>query len=196
MKLLKFAGMALAAALLLAGCKDAAAPAGSGKAAAAKTPVTTAAIEAEAKGFVVGAPMATRTVYVFFDPQCPHCAALWQAAKPLKSQAKFVWIPVAFSGETGLAQGATILAAPDPVAKMEENEASILAKSGGITAASGVDAQKDQVRKNTALLTRFGVESVPATVALHAQTGQLVTAEGSMPTAELAARLGLQAPAQ
>jgi len=196
MKLLKFAGMALAAALLLAGCKDAPAPAGSGKAAAAKTPVTTAAIEAEAKGFIVGAPMATRTVYVFFDPQCPHCAALWQAAKPLKSQAKFVWIPVAFSGETGLAQGATILAAPDPVAKMEENEASILAKSGGITAASGVDAQKDQVRKNTALLTRFGVESVPATVALHAQTGQLVTAEGSMPTAEFAARLGLQPPAQ
>jgi len=196
MKLLKFAGMALAAALLLAGCKDAPAPAGSGKAAAAKTPVTTAAIEAEAKGFIVGAPMATRTVYVFFDPQCPHCAALWQAAKPLKSQAKFVWIPVAFSGETGLAQGATILAAPDPVAKMEENEASILAKSGGITAASGVDAQKDQVRKNTALLTRFGIESVPATVALHAQTGQLVTAEGSMPTAEFAARLGLQPPAQ
>lgn len=196
MKLLKFAGLALAAALLLAGCKDAAAPAASGKTAAAKTPVTTAAIEAEAKGFVVGAPMATRTVYVFFDPQCPHCAALWQAAKPLKSQAKFVWIPVAFSGETGLAQGATILAAPDPVAKMEENEASILAKTGGITAASGVDAQKDQVKKNTALLTRFGVESVPATVALHAQTGQLVTAEGSMPTAELAARLGLQAPAQ
>lgn len=196
MKLLKFAGMALAAALLLAGCKDAPAPAGSGKAAAAKTPVTTAAIEAEAKGFIVGAPMATRTVYVFFDPQCPHCAALWQAAKPLKSQAKFVWIPVAFSGETGLAQGATILAAPDPVAKMEENEASILAKTGGITAASGVDAQKEQVRKNTALLTRFGVESVPATVALHAQTGQLVTAEGSMPTAEFAARLGLQPPAQ
>lgn len=196
MKLLKFAGMALAAALLLAGCKDAPAPAGSGKAAAAKTPVTTAAIEAEAKGFIVGAPMATRTVYVFFDPQCPHCAVLWQAAKPLKSQAKFVWIPVAFSGETGLAQGATILAAPDPVAKMEENEASILAKSGGITAASGVDAQKDQVRKNTALLTRFGIESVPATVALHAQTGQLVTAEGSMPTAEFAARLGLQPPAQ
>jgi len=195
MKLLTFAGLLLAAALL-AGCKDAAAPAEPGKAAAAKIPVTTAAIEAEAKGFTVGAPMATRTVYVFFDPQCPHCAALWQAAKPLKSQAKFVWIPVAFSGETGAAQGATILAASDPVAKMEENEASILAKSGGITAASGVDAQKEQVKKNTALLTRFGVESVPATVALHAQTGQLVTAEGSMPTAELAARLGLQAPAQ
>lgn len=196
MKFLKFAGAVLAAALLLAGCKDAAAPAEPAAAPAGKTPVTTAAIEAEAKGFVVGTPMATRTVYVFFDPQCPHCAVLWQQAKPLKNQAKFVWIPVAFSGATGMAQGATILAAADPVAKMEENEASVLAKTGGITAASGVDAQKEQVKKNTELLTRMGVESVPSIVALHAQTGQLVTAEGSMPTAELATRLGLQAPAQ
>jgi len=196
MKLLKFAGVLLTAAMLLAGCKDAATPAQSAAAPAARTPVTTAAIEAEAKGFTVGTPMATRTVYVFFDPQCPHCAVLWQQAKPLKNQAKFVWIPVAFSGATGMAQGATILAAPDPVAKMEENEASILAKTGGITAASGVDAQKEQVKTNTELLTRMGFESVPSIVALHAQTGQLVTAEGSMPTAELAARLGLQAPAQ
>ncbi|MHB1123330.1 MAG: thioredoxin domain-containing protein [Ramlibacter sp.] len=196
MKLLKFAGAVLAAAMLLAGCKDATTPAAPAAAPAARTPVTTAAIEAEAKGFIVGTPMATRTVYVFFDPQCPHCAVLWQQAKPLKNQAKFVWIPVAFSGATGMAQGATILAAPDPVAKMEENEASILAKTGGITAASGVDAQQEQVKKNTELLTRMGFESVPSIVALHAQTGQLVTAEGSMPTAELAARLGLQAPAQ
>ena len=196
MKLLKFAGAVLAAAMLLAGCKDATTPAAPAAAPAAKTPVTTAAIEAEAKGFTVGTPMATRTVYVFFDPQCPHCAVLWQQAKPLKNQAKFVWIPVAFSGATGMAQGATILAAPDPVAKMEENEASVLAKTGGITAASGVDAQKAQVKKNTELLTRMGFESVPSIVALHAQTGQLVTAEGSMPTAELAARLGLQPPAQ
>lgn len=196
MKLLKFAGALLAAAMLLAACKDASAPSQSAAAPAARTPVTTAAIEAEAKGFTVGTPLATRTVYVFFDPQCPHCAVLWQQAKPLKNQAKFVWIPVAFSGATGMAQGATILAAADPVAKMEENEASILAKTGGITAASGLDAQKEQVKKNTELLTRMGFESVPSIVALHAQTGQLVTAEGSMPTAQLAARLGLEAPAQ
>lgn len=196
MKLLKFAGALLAAAMLLAACKDASTPAAPAATPAARTPVTTAAIEAEAKGFTVGTPLAMRTVYVFFDPQCPHCAVLWQQAKPLKNQAKFVWIPVAFSGATGMAQGATILAAADPVAKMEENEASILAKTGGITAASGLDAQKEQVKKNTELLTRMGFESVPSIVALHAQTGQLVTAEGSMPTAQLAARLGLEAPAQ
>jgi len=192
-RFLSSAAAVLFAALLLPGCKDAAGPAASQ--AAAKTPVTTAAIEAEAKGFVVGAPMATRTVYVFFDPQCPHCAVLWQSAKPLKSQAKFVWIPVGIIGKTSIAQGATLLAAKDPIAKMDEHEASILAKQGGISASGDIDAQKAVVEKNTALLNRFGFASIPTIVALHAQTGALVTNEGSLPTADLARLLGLQAPA-
>jgi thiol:disulfide interchange protein DsbG len=193
--MLKFAAAIAFAALLLPGCKDASAPA-AGAAPAAKAPVTVAALESEAKGFVVGAPMAARTVYVFFDPQCPHCAVLWQSAKPLKSQAKFVWIPVGLIGKTSIAQGATILSAKDPIAAMEENEASILAKQGGIGAGSDIDAQKPVVEKNTALLTRFGFESVPTIVALNAQTGALVTNQGSLPTAELARLLGLQAPGQ
>lgn len=196
MKFLKFAGAMLCAALLLAGCgKESSKPAEGAKT-ATKAPVTTAAIEADAKGFTVGPTMSARTVYVFFDPQCPHCAALWQSAKPLKSQAKFVWIPVALIGETSVAQGATILAAADPIAKMEENEASVLAKTGGIGAAGNIDAQKEAVKKNTALFNRFGFEAVPTIVALHAQSGALVTNEGSLPTPELAAKLGLQPPSQ
>jgi thiol:disulfide interchange protein DsbG len=140
--------------------------------------------------------MAARTVYVFFDPQCPHCAVLWQSAKPLKSQAKFVWIPVGLIGQTSIAQGATILGAKDPIVAMEENESSVLAKRGGISAGGDIDALKPAIEKNTALLTRFGFESVPTIVALNAQTGALVTKEGSLPTPELAALLGLQAPAQ
>jgi thiol:disulfide interchange protein DsbG len=183
------------AALLLPGCKDASTPTETSKA-AAKTPITTAAIESEARGFTVGSPMAARTVYVFFDPQCPHCAVLWQSAKPLKAQAKFVWIPVGLIGAKSVAQGATILAAKDPIAAMEENEASVLEQRGGITASGDSDAQKPVVDKNTALFNRFGFASVPSFVALHAQTGALVTHEGSMPAADLAATLGLQPPAQ
>jgi thiol:disulfide interchange protein DsbG len=198
MKLLKFAGAILCATLFLAGCgkETSTAPEAAAKPTAAKTPVTTAAIEAEAKGFIVGAPMAARTVYVFFDPQCPHCAALWQSSKPLKSQAKFVWIPVGLIGDKSIAQGATILSSADPIAKMEENEASVLAQTGGVTAGSNIDAQKEIVRKNTDLFTRFGFEGVPMIVALNAQTGALVTNEGSLATADLAAKLGLQAPSQ
>ncbi len=193
--MLKLIAAVACAALLLPGCKDASTPTETSKA-AAKTPITTAAIESEAHGFTVGSPMAARTVYVFFDPQCPHCAVLWQSAKPLKSQAKFVWIPVGLIGAKSVAQGATILAAKDPIAAMEENEASVLEQRGGIAAAGDSDAQKPVVEKNTALFNRFGFESVPSFVALHAQTGALVTHEGSMPTADLAAILGLQPPAQ
>lgn len=197
MKLLKFAGALACAAFLLAGCsKESSTSAAAAAPAATKAPVSVSAIEAEGKGFTVGAPMAAHTVYVFFDPQCPHCAALWEAAKSLKSEAKFVWMPVGLIGEKSISQGATILAAPNPIAKMEENEASVLARSGGISVAGNIDAQKQIVKKNTDLFTRFGFEGVPTIVALNAKTGALVTNEGSLPPEELAAKLGLQPPAK
>ena len=183
----------LASALVLAGCKDA--PSSAGPAKAAPTPVSVAAIEAEAKGFVLGSPMSVRTVYVFFDAQCPHCAALWRAAKPLKSQAKFVWIPVGILNKSSEAQGAALLAAKDPAATMDEHEASMNAKQGGISATGDLDAQRELVKKNTALMNRFGFASIPTIVGLHAQTGALVSREGSLATPELAALLGLQVPA-
>ena len=182
---------ALAGSLLLAACKEAP-EAAKGKAAA--TPVSIEAIQADAKGFVLGSPMSVRTVYVFFDAQCPHCSALWRAAKPLKSQAKFVWIPVALLNKSSEAQGAALLAAKDPAAAMDEHEASMAAQKGGIAAMGDLDAQRAAVKKNTELMNRFGFASIPSVVAKHAQTGALVTREGSLATPELAALLGLQAP--
>src|SRR5690606_340940 len=118
-------------------------------------------IAAEARGFAVGSAVSARTVYVFFDAQCPHCTALWEAAKPLKTQARFVWIPVGILNPSSTAQGATLLAAKDPVAAMNEHEASMKAQAGGISAARDIDAQKADVARNTALLTRFGFGSIP-----------------------------------
>lgn len=183
----------LAAALVVSGCKDT--PGTDTPVKAGSTPVSTAVIAAEAKGFTVGQAMSARTVYVFFDAQCPHCTALWQAAKPLRSQAKFVWIPVGLLNASSTSQGATLLAAKDPVAAMDEHEASMQAKGGGISAGSDIAAQKETVAKNTALLTRLGFASIPTIVGTHAQSGVLVTKEGSMPTAALANLLGLQVPA-
>lgn len=195
MKILRFAVAALCAGAFLTACNNSAGPS-AGAQEAAKSPVTVAAVQAEAKGFTVGAPMAARTVYVFFDPQCPHCAVLWQSAKPLKSQAKFVWIPVGLIGKASIAQGATILAAKDPIAAMEENESSVMNKQGGISASGDSDPLKPAIEKNTALFNRFGFGGVPTIVALNAQTGALVTNEGAMPTPDLAKLLGLEVPAQ
>ena len=194
MKTLQLLVAALAASLLLSGCKDSPQPPSDANA-AATVPVSLPAIEAEAVGFTQGSAISARTVYVFFDPQCPHCAALWNAAKPLRSQAKFVWIPVALMNKTSEAQGAALLAAKDPVSAMNEHEASMTAGKGGITAAGDLEAQRAVVRKNTALMNRFGFASIPSIVGLHAQTGALVTRQGGLPTPELAKLLGLEVPA-
>ncbi len=181
-----------AGVLALAGCSKAPESTAAGK---ATTAVSMAAVAADATGFSVGSPMSARTVYVFFDAQCPHCGALWEAAKPLKSQARFVWIPVGILNPSSTSQGASLLAASDPVAAMDAHEASLLARQGGLTAAGASDAQKAVIAKNTELFNRFGFASIPTIVALNAQTGALVTQEGAMPTAALATLLGLQVPA-
>lgn len=153
-----------------------------------------AALAEQATGFSVGSPVNVRTVYVFFDAQCPHCGDLWNAAKPLKPQARFVWIPVGIINASSTVQGASILAAADPVAEMDKHEASLLARHGGISARQGIDAQKASVVKNSELMESFGFASIPAIIGTHAQTGAMVRQEGAMPTSALAKVLGLKVP--
>jgi thiol:disulfide interchange protein DsbG len=185
----------LACMLALTACKDKAdTPGGTAELPARTTPVSIDAIASEARGFTVGAPMSARTIYVFFDPQCPHCAALWEEAKPLKPQAKFVWIPVGLLNGSSAPQGAAILAAADPVAAMDAHEASMRNKGGGITATGDFDALKKAVEINTKLLDRYQFNSVPTIIGNNAITGALVIKEGSLPTAQLAEAFGLRPP--
>jgi thiol:disulfide interchange protein DsbG len=187
----------LASTLAVSACKDAAEKPGAAPAASteATEKVSIPAIATQAKGFTVGSPMSARTVYVFFDSQCPHCAVMWEQAKPLKSQAKFVWIPVGLLNASSTSQGAALLAAADPVAAMDAHEASMKEKKGGITASGSVDAQRAEVEANTKLFNRFKLASVPTIVGKHAVSGEMVVLEGSLPTASLATALGLQVPA-
>ncbi len=190
---LKFVSVFLLAGVLaLAGCGKAPESTGPGKTA---TAVSMAAIAADATGFSVGAVMSARTVYVFFDAQCPHCGDLWDAAKPLKTQARFVWIPVGILNAASTSQGASLLAASDPAAAMDAHEASLRARQGGLTATSAGDAQKAAIAKNTVLFNSFGFTSIPTLVAANAQTGGVATQEGAVPTAALAAFLGMSIPA-
>ena len=191
--------MILAAGLSLVGCNESlgtGAPEKSEKVGNTESgPLSMTAMAAEATGFTVGSKVNARTMYVFFDAQCPHCGALWKAAKPLTSQAKFVWIPVSIINPSSTAQCATLLAATDWVAAMDEHETSLLAKQGGIGAAGNLDAQKASVAKNTELMSSFGFVFVPTIVGTNAQTGALVRQDGSLSTAELAKLLGPQVPA-
>ena len=180
------------AALLTACGKEAAAPAV--KPAANAAPVSVDTIAAQAKGFSVGSSMAAQVVYVFFDAQCPHCAALWDASRPLRSQARFVWIPVGLINEKSVTQGAAILGAADPASAMDQHETSLRAQQGGISAMGVADEGRAAIKKNTEVMNSFGFGGVPTIVSRDPKTGTVNTMEGSMPTAMLAKRLGLNAP--
>jgi thiol:disulfide interchange protein DsbG len=147
-----------------------------------------------ASGFTVGAMMAANTVYVFFDPACPHCAALWMNAKPLATKLKVVWIPVGFLQRQSAPQGATILSSSDPSAAMNENEASVLDHKGGITVkASLSDDVLAKVKANTDLFAKIGEDSVPLIVFKNGRTGEYGTHAGAVSTDELAALAGIAA---
>lgn len=170
--------------------REAAAPA-----AVVKKELTPDDVASQAKGFAVGALMSANTVYVFFDPQCPHCGHLWEASVPLHKKVKFVWIPIGMINATSVTQGAAILTAASPLALMAEHEASLLAGKGGISASSSIAPEiMDAIQRNTQLFNSSGAESVPFIVAKNLKTGLTVSRDGALGTPELATFLGVDAP--
>ena len=142
------------------------------------------AVASGGKGFTVGAMMGANTVYVLFDPQCPHCGHLWEASVPLQNKLKFVWIPVAFINAKSGPQGAALLSAVNPAELMAEHEKSILAGTGGISASAAAPADINAaIKKNTVLFNSLGAESVPFVVVKNPTTGQTVHRDGALTSA-------------
>ncbi|MDD2811584.1 thioredoxin fold domain-containing protein [Rhodoferax sp.] len=148
-------------------------------------------VAASGKGFTVGSMMSAQAVYVLFDPQCPHCGHLWQASQPLLSKVKFIWIPIAFNQGKSLPQAVALMNASNPQDTMSAHEASLLAGTGGLSAPSPSDDQVSIIKANTQLLTQLGVDSVPFVLAKNRRTGEVVSHNGAMETAELAKLLGV-----
>lgn len=150
------------------------------------------AVAARGKGFTAGALMSAQVVYVLFDPQCPHCAHLWEASQPLLDRARFVWLPVSLLGPKSLPQGAALLQAASPVDAMNVHETSLLSGGGGTSASASIPADIEQaIRANTQLLNDLDADAVPFIVTRHRQSGEVVTQAGSMGTEALARLIGL-----
>lgn len=143
-------------------------------------------------GFVVGQPMAARTALVFFDPQCPHCATLWVASKPLHDRIRMVWMPVAFIGPSSAPQGAMLLAAQDPTNLMNVHENLLAGGKGGLAVPGPADADLlAKIRANTELWKSLDAGSVPHMVYRLAADGPYGVQSGGLPTAQLEQLLGL-----
>jgi thiol:disulfide interchange protein DsbG len=177
----------------LAACsREAAPPAGEPAAQAIPKAQAVEAVAARGKGFDAGTLMSNQVVYVLFDPQCPHCAHLWEAAQPLMARVRFVWIPVAFLGPRSLPQGAAILQAPAPAEAMAAHERSLLEGGGGTSASASVpDEIRQAIEANTRLLAELGADAVPFIVTRHRQSGDVIAQAGAMDTAALARLIGL-----
>ena len=168
-------------------------PAPSGSAPAAPAATSDAYAEAaKGSGFTAGNMMAVKQIYVFFDPQCPHCGHLWEAAKPLSNQLRMVWMPVGFIAPKSTTQGAALLASSDPVAAMDAHENSLLAKQGGMIPPDNLPADlTEKVKANTKLWQKLGGEAVPFVVFKNPQTGQAGTFAGSIDTEGLKKLAGI-----
>jgi thiol:disulfide interchange protein DsbG len=185
----------LALTVALAGCSPQETPVKPAIAPAVQPAQAYDSVATQGKGFTVGAMMSAHTAYVLFDPQCPHCGHLWQAAMPLHSKFKFVWVPVSIMNAKSGPQGAALLQAANPTEQMALHEASVLVGTGGMAASASVPPELEQaIKKNTDLLNSLGADSVPFVVAKNARTGQVVTHGGAMATPALAAFLGVDAP--
>lgn len=149
-------------------------------------------LAAQGKGFTAGALMSANTVYVLFDPQCPHCGHLWQSSVPLQSKVKFVWLPVAIMNAKSAPQGAAIMTAANPVETMNAHEQQLLAGQGGMSASASIpDEVQAAIKANTTLLERLGATSVPFMVAKHQRTGAVITQSGALGVEALANFLGM-----
>lgn len=194
--------LALVSALILSACNspstESAAPAAAAAQASTGEPVTKISAEVfekvkAAKGFQTGTLGAMPTAYVMFDPQCPHCGALWSAAKPLQAKISVKWIPVALLKPASETQSALLIGGADPVALMNAHEAAIVAGGTDTLVGTPDDKSTAAARDNTALMVRtVGSTSIPTIVYLDPATKQPQYLAGSMPTERLASLLGVQ----
>ena len=147
---------------------------------------------ATASGFAVGPMMAANTAYIFFDTACPHCAVVWNSAKPLAGNMRIVWSPVGFLSKASAPRGAAILAAADPAKAMDQNESTVLSgQQPGEPASVDPDAAA-KVAANTDMMRKFGADGVPLILYKNAKTGEFGAQAGQLDTVQLAALLGVQ----
>lgn len=148
-------------------------------------------LERVTSGFEAGSSLSIRKIYIFFDPQCPHCAALWNETKKLSSHAKYIWIPVSIMNNNSLGQGAAILSAEDSVEFMDNHGKLLMQNRQGAPAMKKVPAElRDSIKRNTEVLKRLGANSVPYVVGINPLKNEVVKITGGLPAEEFARRFG------
>ena len=151
-----------------------------------------AALQRSAKGISIGPKFSDYTVYVMFDPQCLHCARLWEESKVLTDNVKFVWVPVNFFDGNSKGQSALLLSSNSPREDMDRVMTQVLARSGVNSQQELIpDYLEASIKSNTDLINRFHVVAVPYVVARNQTTSEYVARQGGMSKEMLKKFLGI-----
>jgi len=135
----------------------------------------------------VGADDPKRVVYVFTDPNCPYCHALWKATVPYYKEGLQVrYVPVAVLRDSSMGKAAAILGDEDPPAALRRNEKAF--KDGGIEPVKDPHGKGTKgVNANTHLMQQLGIQGTPAIFYKDAD-GKVRSANG-MPSLDRLARI-------
>lgn len=113
--------------------------------------------------------MTARSVFVFFDPNCPYCAKLWQAKINNQTfrEIPAVWIPVTYLGDSALGKGAALLRTGSP-SSLEQNftKFDYEKRQGGIDSVVATDKEKRELGQAKAVWMDLGA-ATPLIVYRH-----------------------------
>lgn len=127
-----------------------------------------------------------------FDPQCLHCARLWEESKGIKDTVKFVWVPVNFFDGGSKAQSALLLSSKKPQEDMDSVMSSVLARTDITSGPAAVPPNIEAIiNSNTELINRFHVLAVPYVVTRNQTTSEYVSRQGGMSREMLKKFLGI-----
>jgi thiol:disulfide interchange protein DsbG len=151
-----------------------------------------AALQKFAKGISIGPSISDYTVFVMFDPQCLHCARLWEESKGLSGTVKFVWVPVSFFDGGSKAQSALLLSSTTPREDMDKAMGAVIARIPMAKSEEAVPPYLEaSIQSNTDLINRFRVLAVPYVVSRNQTTSAFVSRQGGMSKDMLQRFLGI-----
>ena len=110
-----------------------------------------------------GSDDAERIVYAFTDPNCPFCHRFYEQTRDWvdAGAVQIRHVMVGVLRQDSLPKAATLLAAEDPSAALDEHEANF--DNGGVSPADRLPAEAQQaVQSNNQLMSQLGIRGTPS----------------------------------
>lgn len=118
------------------------------------------------RGIATQDRMSTPSLYVFFDPNCPYSARLWQMqieGRPF-GEVPAVWVPVTFIGQTSVGKAAALLRSNNKAELARNfNEARLDAREGAITPVAETAQERLALGRSKAVWKKL-IEGTPILV--------------------------------